>query len=162
MKLSGQLIKLYILTVIFFSLLLNEILTAFRSLARSIGLGRTAVPAPIVSNLFAAMVNESLPVVRFGDGREAWPAECAVCICRFKGDEEVRELQCGHVFHRDCLDTWLEHQGHTCPLCRSSMLSEAAMMERWRREQEMRGDDLVAPWLLSFHGSHFHWPIWAV
>ena len=45
--------------------------------------------------------------------------ECAVCLCKIEEGEEVRELRCGHMFHRDCLDRWLGHRNGTCPLCRS-------------------------------------------
>ncbi|XP_051116035.1 probable E3 ubiquitin-protein ligase XERICO [Andrographis paniculata] len=61
-------------------------------------------------------------VTRYQEGAAAeW---CCVCLSRFKGDEEVSELWCKHLFHKACLDKWF-HNLHrtftftfTCPLCR--------------------------------------------
>lgn len=43
---------------------------------------------------------------------------CAVCLHDVHGGEKCRKLpKCGHVFHVNCVDIWL--QSHwTCPLCR--------------------------------------------
>lgn len=44
--------------------------------------------------------------------------KCVFCLCDIEEGEEVRELRCRHVFHRFCLDRWLEFGNDTCPLCR--------------------------------------------
>ncbi|KAH7677475.1 Zinc finger RING/FYVE/PHD-type protein [Dioscorea alata] len=49
--------------------------------------------------------------------------ECVVCMANMRNDEEIRELKCRHLFHKTCLDGWLEHGHATCPLCRSSLFS---------------------------------------
>ncbi|RZS10507.1 hypothetical protein BHM03_00041744 [Ensete ventricosum] len=47
--------------------------------------------------------------------------ECAVCLSEFQEEERVRLLpSCFHVFHIDCIDTWLQTSA-SCPLCRSSI-----------------------------------------
>ncbi|KAG8366457.1 hypothetical protein BUALT_Bualt17G0082000 [Buddleja alternifolia] len=48
-------------------------------------------------------------------------AECAVCLCKIDGDDEVRELRCDHLFHRVCLDRWLGYGHMTCPVCRNNL-----------------------------------------
>lgn len=49
------------------------------------------------------------------------PLECAVCLCEFTEDESLRMLpQCCHVFHPECIDTWLAGQV-TCPVCRADL-----------------------------------------
>nr|GLL32088.1 RING-H2 finger protein ATL1-like [Ipomoea trifida] len=40
-------------------------------------------------------------------GGESEEVECAVCLCKIEEGEEVRDLRCNHIFHRDCLDRWL-------------------------------------------------------
>ncbi|KAF6175021.1 hypothetical protein GIB67_039569 [Kingdonia uniflora] len=47
--------------------------------------------------------------------------ECAVCLNEFQEQEKLRVLpSCGHVFHIDCIDIWLQNNAN-CPLCRSSI-----------------------------------------
>ncbi|KAJ1418755.1 Zinc finger, RING-type [Sesbania bispinosa] len=55
---------------------------------------------------------------------------CAICLNHLKMEDEVRELMnCYHVFHKECIDRWLEHDhdnethNPTCPLCRAPLLS---------------------------------------
>ncbi|PAN31443.1 hypothetical protein PAHAL_5G420200 [Panicum hallii] len=48
--------------------------------------------------------------------------ECVFCLSAVGDGEEVRELQCRHVFHRGCLDAWLVRPRATCPLCRDRLL----------------------------------------
>ncbi|XP_024987872.1 E3 ubiquitin-protein ligase EL5-like [Cynara cardunculus var. scolymus] len=64
-----------------------------------------------------------------GLGRKWWrkPAndeevECAVCLSKIEDDDETRELRCDHLFHKNCLDSWLAHRHTTCPLCRDNLV----------------------------------------
>jgi len=44
---------------------------------------------------------------------------CLVCLCDFEVTEEARKLvQCGHMFHRICIEQWLTTGRNSCPLCR--------------------------------------------
>jgi Ring finger domain len=44
--------------------------------------------------------------------------KCAVCLGGIHQDEIVRRLPfCSHLFHRDCIDKWLDLHS-TCPVCR--------------------------------------------
>jgi len=54
--------------------------------------------------------------------RELGQVECVFCLCDIDEGEEIRDLACKHVFHRSCLDRWLEVGRATCPLCRDSLL----------------------------------------
>ena len=55
-------------------------------------------------------------------------------ICR-EGMESGKKLTCGHVFHLNCLRTWLQHQ-QSCPLCRSDIeTSTNAGHDRQQRQQ---------------------------
>ncbi|KAI5647214.1 hypothetical protein M9H77_33219 [Catharanthus roseus] len=76
----------------------------------------------------AILIREFPPVMKFsdriadvGDGGGDLPKICAVCLYDFEGgDEEVRCLKnCKHIFHRNCLDRWIDHHQITCPLCRT-------------------------------------------
>ncbi|XP_010531543.1 PREDICTED: probable E3 ubiquitin-protein ligase XERICO [Tarenaya hassleriana] len=59
-------------------------------------------------------------VINGGIGEGTGVAECCVCLCGYKEEEEISELDsCRHFFHRACLDRWLGSRHTTCPLCRS-------------------------------------------
>lgn len=45
--------------------------------------------------------------------------DCVVCLCEMSKRQRLRKLECGHVFHKKCLDGWLNQLHFTCPLCRS-------------------------------------------
>ncbi|KAK9088534.1 hypothetical protein Scep_027616 [Stephania cephalantha] len=42
------------------------------------------------------------------------PFDCAVCLCEFDAEDKLRLLP-SHVFHLECIDTWLLSHS-TCPL----------------------------------------------
>ena len=42
--------------------------------------------------------------------------KCVVCQYEFKNGENVTKLSCGHLFHADCVDTWLS-KNKVCPMC---------------------------------------------
>jgi len=72
---------------------------------------------------------------------------CAICIDDFApGQSFVRELPCGHIFHTDCVDTFLTQNSSLCPLCKKTSLPRNycppsitnAMVRRERRMRQMR------------------------
>ncbi|KAE9451943.1 hypothetical protein C3L33_16175, partial [Rhododendron williamsianum] len=95
------------------------------------------VPIPIVT----AFIKKRLPVVLFSDFIEGADKlrimdefdldgfevdrkmRCSVCWDCIEGSHQIRELStCCHVFHRECLDRWVDEGQLTCPLCRSTLL----------------------------------------
>lgn len=48
---------------------------------------------------------------------------CAICLEDFEsGVSEIRELPCGHIFHPECIDTFLRNNSSLCPMCKKSAL----------------------------------------
>jgi hypothetical protein len=45
-------------------------------------------------------------------------AACLICLGDFEEGEEIRQLPCSckHVFHKNCIDTWLSEHGSFCPI----------------------------------------------
>ncbi|CAI9771259.1 unnamed protein product [Fraxinus pennsylvanica] len=69
----------------------------------------------------------SIPTFQYKKGTdkqelaEKGSCECAVCLNEFQEDEKLRGIpNCGHVFHVDCIDVWLQNNAN-CPLCRTSI-----------------------------------------
>ncbi|XP_019098773.1 PREDICTED: probable E3 ubiquitin-protein ligase XERICO, partial [Camelina sativa] len=48
--------------------------------------------------------------------------ECSVCLSKFEGDSEINKLKCGHLFHKTCLEKWIDYWNITCPLCRTPLV----------------------------------------
>lgn len=55
-----------------------------------------------------------------GRTRRAYNQCCAVCCQRFHYRSRVTALACGHLYHRDCIGTWLR-QSCCCPLCKRAV-----------------------------------------
>lgn len=72
---------------------------------------------------------------------------CAICLDDFvAGESRVRQLPCDHIFHPDCVDTFLTQNSSLCPLCKKSCLPVGycppvvtnAMVARERRIRRQR------------------------
>ena len=49
---------------------------------------------------------------------------CCICLCEYEPNEVVRTLPCLHMFHKKCIDTWLQKNA-ICPECRRPALQTA-------------------------------------
>lgn len=45
--------------------------------------------------------------------------ECVICMDNI--NENVYELPCSHIFHKECLEMWAE-KNYDCPVCRHNIL----------------------------------------
>lgn len=65
-----------------------------------------------------------LPTERFrsvkGRAADDKDNQCCICLERFRDGEEVRRLQCLHIFHTAEIDQWLR-QNRECPICRTNV-----------------------------------------
>ena len=46
--------------------------------------------------------------------------ECSICIEHFVDKEDIIKLECGHIFHKDCILEWFNKKKYTnleCPNC---------------------------------------------
>ncbi|XP_051114623.1 brassinosteroid-responsive RING protein 1-like [Andrographis paniculata] len=105
------------------------------------GSSPSLVPIPV--RVVTAAIKSRVPVVQYRDlallrGREECEEEelcglkiCSICLECIEWEHEVRELcNCDHVFHRGCLDTWMDEGQVTCPLCRSMLLPPKTNLTR--------------------------------
>ncbi|XP_020583092.1 E3 ubiquitin-protein ligase RHA2B-like [Phalaenopsis equestris] len=77
-------------------------------------------------------------------------ARCVFCLSDVVEGEEIRKLRCSHLFHRICLDKWLQYQKLSCPLCRCSLLASLEVQEKLNEvEDEVEPEDSGPP-LLAF------------
>jgi len=58
--------------------------------------------------------------------------DCTICKDEFKLDELVTQLPCSHLFHSECVTTWLKMHNQ-CPVCRYELPTEDKEYEERRR-----------------------------
>jgi hypothetical protein len=69
------------------------------------------------------------PEVVYGEARKEAKAKngttctcCSICLDNYGDGDVLRMLpECGHLFHKECVDPWLRNHP-TCPVCRTSPL----------------------------------------
>ncbi|KAL6640693.1 hypothetical protein ACP70R_021816 [Stipagrostis hirtigluma subsp. patula] len=86
--------------------------------------GRHSTPPPsrAVEKLLGSIPD--VPYMPAAAGEAAAAAEsCVICVAAYEAGERCSVLPgCAHVFHRDCIATWLRRGGATsCPLCRAKV-----------------------------------------
>ncbi|XP_059277818.1 E3 ubiquitin ligase BIG BROTHER-related-like [Lycium ferocissimum] len=47
--------------------------------------------------------------------------ECGICLLEYKDEDTIGTLRCGHEFHTECINKWLQRK-KTCPICRAPVL----------------------------------------
>ncbi|KAE9603730.1 hypothetical protein Lal_00002100 [Lupinus albus] len=52
-------------------------------------------------------------------------AVCCICLAKYENNDQVRELPCSHLFHKDCIDKWLKISA-LCPLCKCGVGEKVA------------------------------------
>tara|TARA_B110000858_G_C17369429_1_gene278826 strand:- start:19 stop:513 length:495 start_codon:yes stop_codon:yes gene_type:complete len=47
---------------------------------------------------------------------------CSVCLEIFNNEDIIKQLKCKHIFHKKCLEPWLNNNNNNCPLCRRDII----------------------------------------
>ncbi|XP_050377664.1 RING-H2 finger protein ATL34-like [Argentina anserina] len=115
-------VVMIVLVVVFFILGFLSVYTRQCAQTRLGGRADLARERMMARGLDPAVI-ESFPAFLFSDvkglhlGKDS--LQCAVCLNDFQDDETLRLIPvCDHVFHPDCIDTWLISHS-TCPVCRA-------------------------------------------
>jgi Ring finger domain len=68
------------------------------------------------------MTAEDTVVTCSSNDPEGGPNMCAICLTTFCCNDRVGDLVCRHVFHVECLKSWIQQKNH-CPLCQGNDLA---------------------------------------
>jgi hypothetical protein len=78
---------------------------------------------------------------------------CPICLDDFEsGTTAIRELPCGHIFHPECIDSFLSNNSSLCPMCKKSVLPKGycptkitnAMVRRERNLRRLRSRVMIS------------------
>ncbi|KAK7351414.1 hypothetical protein VNO77_10856 [Canavalia gladiata] len=75
-------------------------------------------------------------------------AVCCICLAKYENNDELRELRCSHLFHKDCVDKWLKINA-LCPLCKSEVVENATGSVSGEDANQHQGETRVANGLSS-------------
>lgn len=84
-----------------------------------------------------AIVKISKKHCKKGKSGEYEQPSCTICICEIPTGERGMVLPCGHIFHPDCINPWLDDH-NTCPSCRHELPSEKDQKPKRRASRESR------------------------
>ncbi|CAE6440282.1 unnamed protein product [Rhizoctonia solani] len=70
-----------------------------------------------------AEVNE---LAKAGNVTESCTERCLICLDDYDNDEDLRIMNCKHMFHKDCVDHWMETGRNNCPACRTKGVDTAS------------------------------------
>lgn len=98
------------------------------------------LPAP-----HGASASKNTQAVRVIPPPEYQPS-CHICVEYYESKVTIiRELSCGHIFHPECIDEFLNEISSLCPICKKSMLPKgyspkitAGMVRRERATRRLR------------------------
>ncbi|RYQ83469.1 hypothetical protein Ahy_B10g102150 [Arachis hypogaea] len=111
---------------------------------------------PIAKLQYLRSIEETNPTIPYTNEMKPRHVQCTVCLSEFKEEEKVRSLKCQHVFHRDCLDTWLQEYRATCPLCRVKLLPDDVVSKRRvlrsQLDSDVNGGERLPFFLSALHG----------
>lgn len=111
------------------------------------GVDSRMLPAPPECNDAEAIL-QSLPLSSFEMVTDTFSdGQCAVCLCEFAARQQILQLpDCRHIFHKDCIGSWVRCDQTTCPLCRRSLIAIQAAAQK-----------LVEQLILERHGLGNSW-----
>lgn len=149
--------QLYAKTIVLLTYMLIELILIIQYLKSD--------TRPISTAQYLNFIEEKNPTIQFTRRLKAENIDCRVCLSEFQEGEKVRNLNCRHTFHKDCLDQWLQQYCATCPLCRNKVLPDDVVANHnlLQNQAEYDGNDDQLIFLLSAlrGGSTLHRYLWS-
>lgn len=83
---------------------------------------RVYVNRPRTTTLSNRELNRATRRIKYRK-RQGSDDTCSICLEEFSEREVVRELPCRHLYHNQCVDTWLRKYNALCPNCKTPIKS---------------------------------------
>uniref|UniRef100_A0A7S3EA25 RING-type domain-containing protein n=1 Tax=Rhodosorus marinus TaxID=101924 RepID=A0A7S3EA25_9RHOD len=82
-----------------------------------------------------------LPFKQYAPGRTEEEEACVICLEDFQRGDKVNVFPCTHIFHRDCIITWLV-ESQLCPVCKRDVFGTPEEMECTVNVQEEGSEEV--------------------
>ena len=76
-----------------------------------------------INNIMNLLPSSTITEKKEGEGQDN--NNCIICLSDFDIGDKVTSLPCLHVFHTDCIKSWLQSKNH-CPICKYE-ITEASL-----------------------------------
>ena len=73
-------------------------------------------------------IMEYLPSSVLREKKEGENTECVICLEVFDVGDSITTLPCVHLFHTDCIKSWLKSNNH-CPICKFEITLNSIMRQ---------------------------------
>ena len=67
----------------------------------------------------------NIPILKISNDMDI---KCMICIEEMNENEEYFNIECKHIFHKGCLETYLRNYNHICPICRKEVGDSQAIL----------------------------------
>jgi len=80
---------------------------------------QTAVKTPLAEEDFSKLTETTFQEIDQTD-----VGNCTICLDNYEPEDTVIIMnKCPHMFHKDCIETWLKKYNNNCPICRGDQSS---------------------------------------
>ena len=62
-------------------------------------------------------------------------SECVICFANIENVQDIRLLNCQHLFHDECIDKWLQKKP-SCPVCKKEFKKERQLKVFVRNQED--------------------------
>ena len=86
--------------------------------------GQVLNPSEQINNVNIDAIMSLLPSSEIKEKNEGENNNCIICLNDFEIGDNVTSLPCLHVYHTDCIKSWLKSKNH-CPICKYTISEES-------------------------------------
>jgi hypothetical protein len=78
-------------------------------------------PAPSMNDVTTTLEDTEIEKLKVYNLEEKVEDNCSICMCDLDIGEQVCNLPCNHIFHKECIYPWMQKYNYKCPVCRNEI-----------------------------------------
>jgi hypothetical protein len=76
------------------------------------------IQPPLLQDVVVTTDQNSLDNIETLTINKEMTEKCSICLVEMEENDEYLNIECKHIYHKDCLTTYLQNYNHKCPVCR--------------------------------------------